>query len=261
MKRYTIFHVPVMAFFSKALYQDACHRWRGTGFGYLLFLLAVCWIPLMVVAQLDFSQYVAQEAPKIINQIPEVTIRDGKASIDESQPYVVTEPETGQKLAIFDMTGQVKSLADTDARILVTETELIYQKNKIETRSFSFRGMKEDFTLTRDLINHWMAIAVRWAVPVAYPFVVLASFLFRMIQLLVYAAIGLLFAQWCGSRRAYGELLRLTAVAVTPCILLGTVFQLAGWAVPFQSLWFFAITMAYLYFGIKASAETPEINP
>jgi hypothetical protein len=42
MRRYSIFHPLVLAFYSKPLYQDVGRRWKGTGLGYLLLLLAVC---------------------------------------------------------------------------------------------------------------------------------------------------------------------------------------------------------------------------
>ena len=32
MRRYSIFHVPVMSFYSRALYRDVGLRWKGIGF-------------------------------------------------------------------------------------------------------------------------------------------------------------------------------------------------------------------------------------
>lgn len=260
MKRYSILHVPVMAFFSKSLYRDVCFNWKGTGFGYLLLLLALCWIPDMVKMHQSLSVFLDQEAPKVVDQIPEMTITAGKASIDEPQPYAVTTPDLAQALVVFDMTGQTKSLKDANTMMLITETEAIYKKSEIETRTFSFRDIKE-FKLTRAMINGWLAIVKKWAAAAVYPFALAGSYVYRIVQLLLYAAIGLLFAEWCKSQRTYAQLLRLAVVAVTPCIILSTVLALTSLRLPLASLLFFLMTMGYLFFGVKAASAGEGMAP
>ncbi len=44
MKRFGLFHPIWMSFYSRALYRDVAQNWKGTGFLYLLFLLALSWI-------------------------------------------------------------------------------------------------------------------------------------------------------------------------------------------------------------------------
>jgi hypothetical protein len=96
MKRYRIFHIPVLAFFSKGLYTDVAFNWKGTCLGYLFLLLAVCWIPAMIELDSGLDNFVETEAPKIISQVPTITIKDGVASIDEPQPYYIYDIEKGK---------------------------------------------------------------------------------------------------------------------------------------------------------------------
>jgi hypothetical protein len=256
-KRYTVFHVPVLAFFSKELYRDVALRWKGTAFGCLLLLLAVCWVPGMINIHTGVVEFVANEAPKLVSQIPVVTIVDGQASIDEPQPYYILDPDSGEALIVIDTTGNITSLEETEAQALLTRTGAIYRKSAIETRSFSFSEI-DRFVLTQDRIYGWLDMVKRYAAPVLYPFCVLGSFIFRILQALLYAAIGLLIARLLKTERSYDDLLRLSVVAVTPAIIAVTLLDLAGIVLPFAGLWFFLAAMGYLTFGIRSAAARKE---
>ena len=93
---------------------------------------------------------------------------------------------------------------------------------------------------------------------VIFPFALLGSLIFRIIQLLVYAAIGIPIASWCRSNRSYGSLLRLAVVAVTPCIITKTVLGMMSVHIPFAGLLYFIVAVGYLFFGIKTSSEENE---
>ena len=254
-RRYSILHIPALSFYSKDLYRDVGLNWRGTCLGYLLLLLAICWIPWMVKAHIGLSDFVQNEVPKIVSQIPTITIKDGLASIDEPQPYYITEPDSNDIFAIIDTTGTVTSLADSNAFLLITKTEAIYKKNEVQSQTYSFADIK-DFTLTQAKINKWLEVFRTVAIPVMYPFVLAFSYVYRIIQVLIYAAIGLLFAQGFRAKIEYPVLLRLAVVAVTPAIIINTIVSLSGYVFCGMWLLYFAIAMVYLAFGVKAVSES-----
>lgn len=262
MRRYSIFHAPVLSFFSKAFYSDVCHRWKGVGFAYMLLLLIVCWIAPMIKVHMSFSDFVDNEAPKIVSQIPTIRIVNGKASIRKPQPYRITDPDTGQVLAVIDTHGFIKSLDDTSAVVLVKRTEAIFRKNEFETQTFSFREI-ERFTLSRGMITGWLVTAKKFVAPVLYVPAVLGAFVFRILQALIYACIGLLFAYWCKTKCTYASLLRLSVMAVTPGIIIETILDVAGVNVPFAFLWCFLAAMFFLFFGVKAASQdqNPTVVP
>ena len=116
MKKYSIIHVPVLSFFSKALYRDVAVHWKtGLCFAYLLLLLAICLIPTAIETNAIFSGLIENQAPAIVKQVPEITITDGKASIAEPQPYYIKAPDSDDNLAVIDTTGSITSLEDADA--------------------------------------------------------------------------------------------------------------------------------------------------
>ncbi|HOP40220.1 MAG TPA: DUF1189 family protein [Geobacteraceae bacterium] len=252
MKKFSIVHIPVFSFFSQNLYREVALVWKGTCFPYLLLLLAICWIPDMVRLQLSFNDFVHNDAPKVISQVPPITIVDGTAFVDASQPYFIVDPETNAKIFIIDTTGRFTSLRGTEAYGLLTGTEAIIMKSQYETRTFTFKNV-EHFSINAQRISGWLETARRYAIPTLFPFAVAGSFLYRVVQALVYALLGMLMAALCKRKLLYQSLVRLAVVAVTPCIVVATLLGIFDVTLPFDGLWYFLAAMAYLFFGIQVS--------
>jgi hypothetical protein len=208
----------------------------------------------MFKIQRGLSHFIEEEAPSFINQVPEITIEKGVVHIDKPQPYYITSPDSNEIVAIIDTTGQIQSLDNTDAFVLLTKTRLISRQSKSESRTYDLTNVQH-FVLDQDKITNWLNISKKLLVPLLYPFVLLGSFIFRIIQSLIYAAIGLLFAAWCKTKLSYPALLRLAVVAVTPCIIVRTVFEYASAKPPLAGLWFFLTAMGFLLYGIKACSQ------
>jgi len=260
MKKYTIFHIPALSFFSKDLYRDVGLHWKGVNFLYLFLLLAICLLPTTIKMYIGFTNFVNNQAPAVVEQVPEITINNGKVSINEPQPYYIKDPENGDILAIIDTTGQITSLEDTDALCLLTGNKLITRKSEFENRTYDLSNVKA-FVVDSERITGWLHIARKFLVIVVYPLALLGSYLFRIVQALIYAAIGLLFASWCKVTLTYATLLRLAVVAMTPCLLAKTIFGIADIHLPcLTSLIFIIITLAYVYFGVKANSEIIPIS-
>ncbi len=253
-KRYKMFQAPLMAFFSPSFYRDVGLHWKGTGFIYLLLLLAFCWIPTFIQFHLSVSDYIKNKAPAIISQLPQITIIKGNAFAAVAQPYKIIEPDTKMILVLIDTTGKTTSLEETGAIVLVTKTGATVRKNDYETRTFSFKNI-DHFTLDQQRVAFWMEIFRRYAALVFYPFAVVGSFAFRIVQVLLYAAIGFVFARWLKTENSYQSLLRLSVMAVTPAIIVRSVFRVAHVEIPFAWLLYFAAAMIYLFVGVKAASH------
>ena len=230
-------------------------HWNRICFGYLFLLLAICWIPMMVRIHTGFAEFVKNDAPAVIDQVPEITITDGQVSIKEPQPYFIREPDSNQIIAVIDTTGSIESPADANAFFLLTDNSIITHSD-YETRTFDLSQV-ENFTMDSATITSWLHTAKKYLVIILYPLALLSSYVYRIIQALVYAAIGLLFASMCKVSLSYGALLRLAVVAMTPCIIIKTVFALAGVYIPYIGIFYILIILAYLYFGVHACSQTP----
>lgn len=256
MKKYSYFQAPILSFFSKDFYRYISNEKNGTGFIYLFLLLVLCVIPVTLEVEKVVNTYIDNESGQLISQVPEITIANGEASIEEPQPYFITDPENGKPIIIIDTTGEITSLGDTEAKILISKTFTLYEKSEHETRKYDLVDV-QDYVLNQSKINNWLAIAKEYFFVCLYPFILFGAFLWRIIQTLVYAVIGLIFVNILGSYNSYGSLLRLSVISITPIILIDTIFvTMLGIEIPFSGILFFLGAMAYLYFGVKCSKNT-----
>jgi hypothetical protein len=82
---------------------------------------------------------------------------------------------------------------------------------------------------------------------------VISSFIFRLVLVLIYGAIGFLFCRIADVKLDYQTLMRLAVIASTPVIILDTVLEISNINIPFFWLICFVIVMFYLYFGVRAN--------
>jgi len=253
MKQYTIIHPLYMAFYSKSLYRDIANNWpTWRCFLYLISLLALCWIPGMIRLDSDLSDFIDDEAPKFINQLPAILISKGQASISEPQPYNIKDPEKGDPFMVIDTTGQINSLENSKAIILFTKTQLILKDRLQGTRILDLSEIG-DMTIDKALAYDWLEAFSEWFAILAYPFAVLFSFAFRSTQALLYALIGLLFSRIMKAGLSYGVLMRLATISLTPVIVLNalTIF----FKIPVPTPWLInaVLTTGYLIFAVRST--------
>lgn len=257
-KQYTVAHPLWMSFYSKPFYHDVARRWTGTGFLFLFLLLALTWIPVLMQAQMGLISFVDNESPKVVDQLPPITFSQGVVSVDAEQPYTITNPDDGNPLFILDTTGEVTSLDETEAVLLLTEDKVIVKKRAGRTETHDLSRFEGEFVLTKEKVHGWLAMGKSWFLPLAYPLCLVFSFLYRIVQALIYTLIGLLFANMAEKKLGFLPHLRLAVMAVVPTILFGTVLDLVNVNVPYWWLFSFVVTLGYLWFGVHSvEAEDP----
>jgi hypothetical protein len=87
----------------------------------------------------------------------------------------------------------------------------------------------------------------------SYPFLLIGSFLFRIIQVFMLAGVGLIVCPLLETELSLPALIRISVLAITPAMILRTLCNVLEIAIPFSSLLFTLITIGYLVFGISAS--------
>jgi len=255
MKRYSFFHAFVLSFFSKPFYQDVGQRWLGTGLLFLLVALALVWIPTMVKTHRELSKFVAQDAPKFTKQIPAITITNGKVSTDVSTPYTIIEPDSGTPLMIIDTTGKYETLDNTPAKVLLTKSKIMSRDNA-ETKVYDLSGV-QSFYVDRAIVEGWVSFGGRWFALIAYPVILICSFIFRGIQVLIYALIGLLFTKLLNAKLSYQTLMRLAAVSLTPILVLDLFLEFVPLRIPLWWLLGICIALGYLFLAVKWNTAPP----
>jgi hypothetical protein len=264
MRQFRVFHPLWMAFYSKPLYREVGRIWTGIGVGYLFLLLALAWLPLLGKMHTGFSGWVATDAEKVVTQFPKVYIKNGEVSVDPPGRHVINDPDSGKPFIIIDLDARFEDLDKLEGDLVVlTRTKLIMQRSRrSETRIYDLSGV-QNFSMTQDDIRGWMQWGANFLAILIFPFLLLGSFVYRLVQILLYAVFGLLFANAHKVNISYDSLVRLSAVAITPAVILNVLHDFSTVKMPLWWLCCFLISMAYLNFGVMAckQAETPSSLP
>lgn len=247
-----------MSFYSKTLYREVAREWStGFCFLYLLSLVALSWIPGMIRLDSDISEYIDHDAPQYVGQLPDITVAKGQASINAPQPYIIKDPDNGDPVMIIDTTGQLTSLDNSKAFILLTKTRLITHDGGKATRSLDLSEIG-DATLNKELIYDWLESFKEWFAIVLYPFAVLASFAFRSLQVFIYALAGSVLLHSFKVGLNYRLLMRLGAVSLTPVIIVNTLIIFFRIDVPLPWLLNALIAAGYLIFAVRSNTGPAE---
>jgi len=248
-----------MSFYSKSLYRDVARNWSGLCFPYLLSLLALCTIPAVMKLQTDFSVFVNNEGREFAQQVPPITISKGKVSIDKPEPYFIRDKKTGDPVMIIDTSGTIHSLQGTKARALLTKTGLFVKKDGEETATFDLSGI-DGFFINRNILYEYMDSMEEWFTVMIYPLAFLLSFLYHVVEVLVYAAVGLIFSRAFHASLGYRALIRLSVISITPSLVVGALLLLTDTVLPYWRLMSFWVSLIYLLYAVRTNAGNEEMR-
>ena len=243
-----------MSFYSKSLYRDVGANWKKLSYIYLLLLLSVCLIPVMFKTHQMASDYLHTKAPDIVKQIPVITISKGEVTADVNMPYVIKDPDNNTPLVIIDTTGQTTTLKGSSALALLTKKSLMVRKDKSEIRTFELSGI-ESLTINQSVAYDWIETFLDYFVFVLYPFYLLFAFLFRGVQALIFALMGVALSARLKSDMKLSSLMSLAMVSMTPSIMLDAAYNYVDISIPSWWLADFLIALGYFFFALRAALE------
>lgn len=259
MRRYNVLQALVLSFYSRDLYRDVAKNWQGLAVLYVLLLLALSWIPSAASIYQDVKQTIALKSPEILKLIPSVTIKDGTLSIDKPAPYIIKDPKTNLPMIIVDTSGRIKSLANNQATILITQHKFYLRKSLDYIHEYDFSHWR-DITLDKSYITDILKQLGLGLVIGIYGLLVLFSFAYRMLLALLYGAIALLFAKIGGFNIDYSRCVWLSMVAITPTVVTATVASMLDVSFFGISVIYFVISVCYLIFAVTAQNRIVATN-
>lgn len=252
-KRYRIWHLPVLSFFSKPLYRDVAARWKGTNLGYFCLLLALCLVPAVWNLSRSMIQAIDRHSDIYLMQIPPIQLSDGMLTIDAPQPYSIIEGN--RTVLLIDTTGGIQTLEEADALSLMTQTRLYIHQQGNAPLVYDLKDFN-NFTLNQRIAEDLIARIKRLAIPTTYAAIYLGSLLFFMLVALLLGGIACLLAAVQKKSLQYKAGIRIAVVALTPAMVVGGVLATFGRTVP--ALLYIMLTLAYLYI---AAGSARQIRP
>lgn len=257
MKKYHIFESLFLSFYSKPLYQDVAKEWRGLALGYLLLVIAICWLPYSYDFHRFINQFSSQMLPGIVQQFPNITIKAGQLSIDRPLPYAIKEPGNGATLILFDVAEKHPSMDKLDAYALVTQNKVMVRDDSSPVHKVTTYSLAklDDTALTQSQIKTFGERFVLASSILMYPLAVLISFVYRLLQVLIFGALGLVFAHLFQIKLLYKTSVRLAVVALTPMLFLSTLVDYLG-LFRLAHIWLFGLlAVGYLAYAVHAQKE------
>jgi hypothetical protein len=248
MRRYNILQPLWLAFYSKALYRDVRHAWQKLVFAYLLLLIALCYLPLAYHLHIRINQF-TQNLQPWTRQLPTIIIQDHQVSIDAPVPYTIKNPDNGHDFAIIDTSGNINTLENTDAPILLTRTQLLVRANAHSVKTYNFTQLN-NHRYTADDVKAFAEKIGAVFIFVFYPFIILFYFLAGLLEALVYTVLAKLFIN---TDLPFQQLFRLAIVAITPQVIIFSLLGLLTVTLPYKWIIYFALGMGYLFFAIEAN--------
>ena len=254
MKKYSYINSLFYSFYSKSFYQHVARNWKGLRLSYLLFILCLFWIPEISRIHAEVSEFISAEAPKYVKQVPVITISQGKVSIKEKSPYLISTPGENTPFAIIDTSGQTTSLDKSSALGLLTKSQLIIKNSSSESRTFDLEGI-DHLIIDQKTLYEWLETFDTIFPVMLFPFVLLYSFIYHVIQVLLIAGTGTLFAKRFQAELDFKTLMRLAAVSFTPAIILQTIHSILDIPFPYRAPISLIIALGYLYYAVGSNSE------
>lgn len=249
MKKYGFIRALYKSFYSQDLYRDVERNWGLEAVWYLLMVLALCWIAPTANMQVNLTRNYDQNATNIARQLPVFQIKEGQVITPENRPYIIKDPQEKNTLAVIDTSGKYKTLEDADTQFLITKDIVIYQESPQEIKLYKLpHSLSIQIVPTgiKEVIGNF----IKWSWVLIFPFFLFLSFLYRIIQVFVYALLGKCFALAIGVKLNYSTIAKLCMVALTPTIIISTLFDFFDVTFHFELLFYFVLSMSYLAFAI-----------
>ncbi len=255
-RRYGLGHSYLLSFFHKPFYRDVARHWRGLAFVHLLILLALTGAAFMLHFKTLATVFVNEQAPAILAQIPPIAIEKGTVRTSVDQPYRIYRDGGASLFAVIDTTGEITSLGQTEAMLLLTRSQLMARIGSSGRRVIDLRPI-DQLELTRDDIAQWLQTSLTWAPVILFPLMLFFSFCLRTVQVLIYGGIGVVASMLWKRPLPFGATVALSIMAMTPVILIDTLIMVLTLDVPYWGTGSFVVALGYLLFGIRAATEAP----
>ncbi|HJT23802.1 MAG TPA: DUF1189 family protein, partial [bacterium] len=193
-------------------------------------------------------------------KIPPFKIENGTFSSDVKQPYRVDFKDGA---IVIDTTGRYTDLAsvpgypDLNYLILINKTKWMEHRVRLGRTEdkvhpmFRFRSQMFD----RDRLTRLGATIVAWSGAAYYFLMVPLWTLSSFVSLLVYALIGVVFADLRKGSLDYNVALRLAVASHFPAMIFYTVVLTLDIKPPWLFLWTFVINLGYLFFAVQAQKK------
>lgn len=225
----SIWLFPLKVWYDRHFYAGIAKR--GKGIAILPLLATAVFLAFVWGVSTGLTTWLQLQEPavaEIVDQIPELRIRNGSVTSPVEQPWVLEETdELGRRVFVgLDTTGQINALPeDVDMGILVTEhqIEVLQQDGRHQTTNVSeFEG----FELNPEIAWSWITAFFSIGIPVAASLSAVWTVIVRLVIALMVG--GLITAATSDRGVDYTGGLRVAILGMVPSMVLFGLIEATG---------------------------------
>jgi hypothetical protein len=271
---YKVWQGIYLSFFSKRFYIDVLKRWKGLSWLYIVLALSILCFPLYVKLAYQCHHYINRDVFQVLEQIPIIPIKEGKAFYDKPMPYAVKNRDglvlgwvdTNKKMkeAYLWMKPPVFIYLCEDGILVNPSSNLLpfgYKPrgvNLSKLNGYSFdKYMHGEFD-AKQIIQSLHPNRILYGFILAlYPLLISMFFVIFSVFFMLMGFMGKLMAQVIlKTPLKYVQSCRLFALCSTPSLLI--LFMTLTAQVTFPGLGMILMVMMYLYFSLAVLAYRSE---
>ncbi len=227
--------------------------WRSLG--YLSMLMLIAAIVISTAANYYLHSIVVEAQGLFDKDFPNITIKKGIVSIDANQPFIYENTEIH---FILDPKIEAAPLQNTENKtlLLVGKNFIAFrEKNEIETNVYDLSKI-DDLHITKETAKKITNIFYWIIAPIILIVIFLGFLLFRLLQILLFSLIGLIFNKILKANLTYQNIINICTFSITGPILISMLMDFAGLAgrIPYL-LYFHLIYAVYIFLAIKNCKE------
>jgi len=259
MARTNLFLSIPKSLYSGTMYREIAETWHGRSFLYLLLLLLICWVIIAGVftvkthiASRNFAQTLST------SKLPTINFKKGVASTKATTPYYIKDAVLKKTIIIIDTKNKITNFHQSKATILIQKRSISIKDSMGKIEQY-FYPKKMTVDIGPKQIQSFIYNSGMWLSPLIFIIILFGglviSYVYRVIQIIIYALIGKLFCAILKRKLFYESLMSLAIISVTPVIIISTILLVFNISYPFEFLSYFLISMIYLFFIIKANPK------
>jgi hypothetical protein len=247
----------IPALYQSGVYRSTVKSGAGVGFGLVFLLIIVGTLYLSIAAHFGLRSFLRDDAPHMAAQIPDIQVRNGRATTPEAKRYEVWSVDKSELIAIVDTRVDRAPQDLGGSLVFLAAKELTVMKNTLERRSYELAQVGT-FTVDQPNLRRWMDLLGRWGAWVAFPIILIGMFFGRLFQWLAFSVVAVMALKLAHVPSGYAGALRLTSLAMVPSVLIDILLSCFEVTLPFGGLLFAGLIVAYIIFGSLSAREQTE---
>ena len=234
-------------------YKEIAFQGVPRSMGYFFLFIFLITLILSMKFSTTLIQGMGQVAEEIGNKLPEIRIENGTVSTNIPEPFVIKEKK--DFIFIIDTTGKITTIDPSYKQgMLLTKSKLIHRQSEFEAREYNLSKIKS-FTINKEIMGRWKKIFSRFAFPLLVAILFFYYIVVKLVQVLFFSLIALITNSAIKANLKYENLFNISLFALTPPVLLATIFTLAGLKIPLFGLLYIVVYIIFVIGGIRNCKE------